>query len=93
MSIRVHGHRLLRKGPKLKVRCKLGTIHSRWRMTSELHERTKKADVVKHPKVFDHVGLLVNQPLHLCRVAVVSSRPPIAGRRRELTAPSRRSSL
>ena len=22
----------------------------------------KKADVVKHPGVFDHVGLLVNQP-------------------------------
>jgi hypothetical protein len=23
---------------------------------------TKKADVVEHPKVFGHVGLLVNQP-------------------------------
>jgi hypothetical protein len=23
---------------------------------------TKKADVVKHPEVFDHVGLLVNKP-------------------------------
>ena len=23
---------------------------------------TKKADVVKHPKAFDHVGLLVNKP-------------------------------
>jgi len=22
----------------------------------------KKADVAKHPKVFDHVGLLVNEP-------------------------------
>jgi hypothetical protein len=22
----------------------------------------KKADVVKHPKVFDHVGLLVSEP-------------------------------
>ncbi len=22
----------------------------------------KKADVVEHPKVFDHVGLLVNEP-------------------------------
>jgi hypothetical protein len=25
--------------------------------------RTKKADVVKHPKVLDHVGLLCNEPL------------------------------
>ena len=24
--------------------------------------RTKKADVAEHPQVFDHVGLLVNQP-------------------------------
>jgi hypothetical protein len=24
--------------------------------------RTKKADVAGHPKVFDHVGLLVNEP-------------------------------
>jgi hypothetical protein len=24
--------------------------------------RTKKADVIEHPKVFDHVGLLVNEP-------------------------------
>ena len=23
---------------------------------------TKKADVVEHPEVFDHVGLLVNEP-------------------------------
>jgi hypothetical protein len=23
--------------------------------------RTKKADVAEHPKVFDHVGLLVNE--------------------------------
>jgi hypothetical protein len=26
-----------------------------------LHHR-KKADVAKYPKVFDHVGLLVNEP-------------------------------
>ncbi|MBN1912249.1 MAG: DUF2973 domain-containing protein [Pirellulales bacterium] len=25
--------------------------------------RTKKADVAEHPEVFDHVGLLVNEPL------------------------------
>jgi hypothetical protein len=24
--------------------------------------RAKKADVFKHPQVFDHVGLLVNKP-------------------------------
>jgi len=24
--------------------------------------RTKKADVAEHPKVFDHVGLLTNEP-------------------------------
>jgi hypothetical protein len=25
-------------------------------------EETKKADVAEHPKVFDRVGLLVNEP-------------------------------
>jgi hypothetical protein len=25
--------------------------------------KTKKADVVEHPKVFGHIGLLVNEPL------------------------------
>jgi len=25
-------------------------------------EREKKADVAEHPEVFDHVGLLVNEP-------------------------------
>jgi hypothetical protein len=25
--------------------------------------RNKKADVAEHPKVFDHVGLLINEPL------------------------------
>jgi hypothetical protein len=24
--------------------------------------RTKKADVAEHPEVFDHVGLLINEP-------------------------------
>jgi hypothetical protein len=24
--------------------------------------RTKKADVAEHPKIFDHVGLLFNEP-------------------------------
>jgi hypothetical protein len=25
-------------------------------------QQTKKADVAEHPEVFDHVGLLVNEP-------------------------------
>ena len=25
-------------------------------------DKTKKADVLKHPKVFQHVGILVSQP-------------------------------
>jgi hypothetical protein len=25
-------------------------------------KKTKKADVVEHPRAFDHVGLLVNKP-------------------------------
>ena len=25
-------------------------------------QKTKKADVVEHPEVFDHVGLLFNEP-------------------------------
>jgi hypothetical protein len=27
-----------------------------------LSPRTKKADVAEHPEVFDHVGLLFNEP-------------------------------
>ena len=27
-----------------------------------LRQNTKKADVLKHPQAFQHVGLLVNQP-------------------------------
>jgi hypothetical protein len=27
-----------------------------------LHRQTKKADVAEHPKAFDHIGLLVNEP-------------------------------
>jgi len=33
------------------------------------HGRTKKADVAEHSKVFDHVGLLANQPPGPCRDA------------------------
>jgi hypothetical protein len=28
-----------------------------------LGPKTKKADVAEHPEVFDHVGLLINEPL------------------------------
>ena len=27
------------------------------------HRKTKKADVAGHPQVFDHVGLLANEPI------------------------------
>jgi hypothetical protein len=27
------------------------------------HRKQKKADVAEHPEVFDHVGLLINEPL------------------------------
>jgi hypothetical protein len=30
--------------------------------SERLSPKTKKADVAEHPKVFDHVGLLVNKP-------------------------------
>jgi hypothetical protein len=33
----------------------------RWRITRR--QEQKKADVVEHPKAFDHVGLLFNKPL------------------------------
>ncbi len=31
----------------------------------------KKADVVEHPEVFDHVGLLVNKPLGMAGVPFI----------------------
>ena len=33
-----------------------------WSLQQFRDTKTKKADVLKHPKVFQHVGLLVNQP-------------------------------
>jgi hypothetical protein len=38
--------------------------------------RTKKADVAEHPKAFDHVGLLVNEPPDRWGCSL-SSRPTI----------------
>ena len=35
-----------------------------------LGKRKKKADVAEHPQVFGHVGLLVNEPPGLSRVAL-----------------------
>jgi hypothetical protein len=29
---------------------------------TEKEKETKKADVAEHPEVFDHVGLLINEP-------------------------------
>jgi hypothetical protein len=31
-------------------------------VNDRLRQRTTTADVVEHPQVFDHVGLLVNEP-------------------------------
>jgi hypothetical protein len=33
--------------------------------------KTKKADVAEHPEVFDHVGLLVNEPSSLAGVPFI----------------------
>jgi hypothetical protein len=33
--------------------------------------RTKKADMVKHPKVLDHVGLLFNEPLGTAELLLI----------------------
>jgi hypothetical protein len=35
---------------------------NRWVLDQNWH-KTKKADVAEHPEVFDHVGLLANEPL------------------------------
>jgi hypothetical protein len=35
---------------------------SPWSLQQFRDTETKKADVLKHPKVFQHVGLLVSQP-------------------------------
>jgi len=34
-------------------------------------KETEKADVVEHPEVFDHVGLLVNEPPGIAGVPFV----------------------
>jgi hypothetical protein len=31
-------------------------------ISNVLHHKNKKADVAEHPKEFDHVGLLFNEP-------------------------------
>lgn len=35
-----------------------------------MSQKTKKADVAEHPQVFDHAGLLVNEPPKHARVAL-----------------------
>jgi hypothetical protein len=34
--------------------------------------KQKKADVLEHPEVFDHVGLLINEPLALASCPLFS---------------------
>jgi hypothetical protein len=33
--------------------------------------KNKKTDVAKHPKVFDHVGLLFNEPLGTAELLLI----------------------
>ena len=48
--------------PSMSVRLQnKGLTHSQTQVPCVA--RTKKADVVEHPKAFDHVGLLFNKPL------------------------------
>jgi hypothetical protein len=46
-------HRPLGRGALSRRQRGIGPCHSK---------ANKKADVVEHPKAFDHVGLLVNKP-------------------------------
>jgi hypothetical protein len=48
---------MMRYGP-----CELGDESLRSTRTALLAASEKKADVAEHPEVFDHVGLLVNEP-------------------------------
>ena len=42
-------------GPEAGAHCLAGSI-------AAALAKAKKADVAEHPEVFDHVGLLVNEP-------------------------------
>ena len=33
--------------------------------------KTKKADVMEHPQAFDHIGLLVNEPLGIAELLFI----------------------
>ena len=69
-----HGHRLglVARSLLLESDCRLGNLlrHARIKVFHGIppsesvfaRSRTKKADVAEHPEVFDHVGLLVNEP-------------------------------
>jgi hypothetical protein len=37
-------------------------LSPRWLRPRRAIQKTKKADVAEHPEVFNHVGLLVNEP-------------------------------
>ena len=55
----------------------------RWTLADgPVSPKTKKADVMKHPKAFDHVGLLVNQPPDTAGLLSVWSSDELIGKRR-----------
>jgi hypothetical protein len=45
-----------------------------------LSPRTKKADVAEHPEVFDHVGLLTNEPLGTAELLSIESSDDFLGK-------------
>ena len=49
---------IVAKPPPIPMRVTACTLAAPRRQST----RTKKADVAEHPEVFDHVGLLVNEP-------------------------------
>ena len=68
-----HGHRLglVARSLLLESDCRLGNLlcharievlHGRRPSTAAYGQERKKADVAEHQEVFDHVGLLTNEP-------------------------------
>jgi hypothetical protein len=47
---------------------------------SVIRLQTKKADVAEYPQVFDHVGLLSNEPLGTAGLLSIQSSDQLAGR-------------
>ena len=46
-----------------------------WSLQQFRDTETKKTDVLEHPKVFQHVGLIINQPPGPVPGCCLSSRP------------------